>query len=226
MPRKQRAYQITEESYDPLSFSDSDFFHDDVAGTDIDENITYVHSVTARRFMVEANDTPLKDLFNELPSPDTDIYLFNRPNKHVETVESSFDYIHLLCHFASLLKKDVEAHISTWSMGIDHARFFIGSVETGIFKHLCFVLDKSFRNRMPAVYTNLTTGMRKHNMPFAVIKNHCKVALLTNGVQKVTIMGSSNITTMPRTENFTISTSPQLYDFVRTSFFEAVLRGK
>lgn len=109
-------------------------------------------------------------------------------------------------------------------MNENHVKSMVEMLTDGRLSDLAVMVDPYFARRTPAIYAQLITGLQAHGGRFKAFKNHCKIiAIAAPDGRTCVIMGSANLSAQPRTENYTLSTAPDLYQWVRDEFFERML---
>jgi hypothetical protein len=163
----------------------------------------------------------------ELPPPDTDIWIIGNSEASHKALLAGQDEIFELGHFIPVLVERVgppaeELYISTWGINRDHIETLFGLYDTGLVKRITFVTDRSFQSRHPEVATPLYEGLEERGQRLGAFRNHVK-AIAVKGQERVAIiMGSANLSSQPRAENYVLSTAPELYEWLTDEFFEPV----
>lgn len=182
-----------------------------------------------RVFINDQKRAALSTLLPELPPPDTDIFLITSglgAEANHGVISQSPDLGTFIPHIVTLLgDKDCIAYISTWTCNHWHAQTMLELVDTGRVKSLCFFSDPYFMQRSPAIATPLVTGLMERGQKVKLFKNHCKILNLANHDESksCTVMSSANLSAQPRSENLHISTSLDVYNWVKNDFFIAML---
>jgi len=85
-----------------------------------------------------------------------------------------------------------------------------------------------FKRRETAVYSLVLSGLRARGGTYRAFLNHAKVLLMANADagQWLTVEGSANLTSNPRTEQYVVTNDRGLYDFHRGWMDEAAARIK
>lgn len=186
-------------------------------------------NVARREYINGLKKQALTDLVTELPPPDTDLYILSNGSgstyKHGREA-LAFEFGHFIPVLADMLGgKGVTAYISTWTMARAHALNLLALVDSGVLAQLAIMTDPYFKKREAAVANTLIMGLLARGQRFVCFKNHVKAACLSNADQTrfVSVVGSANLSSQPRAENFTLSTDPGLYRFLRDEFFEEML---
>lgn len=162
----------------------------------------------------------------ELPPPDTDLWIIgNGSGSEINNGRinpDAFSFGDFIPHLVSMLgDRDITLYVSTWSMALPHALKILNLLDTGQVGRCAVLTDQYFRRREQAICNQLLTGLLSRGQRFATFKNHCKILALSNPAgNTAVIMGSSNLSAQPRAENWTLSTAPDLYEWVVREFFE------
>jgi hypothetical protein len=187
--------------------------------------------VKERRLIEALHDNILDTIIVELPPPDTDLYIISngRGQPYVKAKtnkEVAFEFGQLLGHLAKLLGKQLDVHISTWSMNLEHANLLLDLLDDKTFNTLSLLADISLPARKRPIFNTLYEGMLKRQQRIKLFVNHAKVCLMRAPDGRcVTVFSSANLSSLPRAENLTLSTDPTLHAFMRDSFFEAIFNA-
>jgi hypothetical protein len=187
------------------------------------------HRVNRRELRNGLKKEALNELIPTLPPPDTDLYIIgNGAGAEVRHGINplAFDFGTFIPHLTSMLgDRQCTAYISTWTMNDNHVQTMIEMLADGRLKALAVMVDPYFSRRTPAIYARLITGLQEHGGRFKAFKNHCKIIAIADADERRTcvIMGSANLSAQPRCENYTLTTAPDVYQWVRDEFFEAML---
>jgi hypothetical protein len=186
-------------------------------------------NVARREYINGLKREALTTLVTELPPPDVDLYILSNGSgstyKHGREA-LAFEFGHFIPVLAEMLGgKGVTAYISTWTMARAHALNLLALVDSGTLAQLAVMTDPYFQRRESAVANTLISGLLARGMRYVAFKNHVKAAILASADQTrfVSVVGSANLSSQPRAENFTLSTDPGLYRFLRDEFFEEML---
>jgi hypothetical protein len=186
-------------------------------------------NVARREYLNGLKKQALTALITELPPPDVDLYILSNGSgstyKHGREA-LAFEFGHFLSVLCSMLGgKGVTCYVSTWTMARAHALNMLAMLDSGELASLSVMTDPYFKRRESAVANTLITGLLARGQRFVAFKNHVKAAILASadGTRMVSVVGSANLSSQPRAENFTLSTDPGLYRFLRDEFFEEML---
>jgi hypothetical protein len=194
--------------------------------------ITHERREAQRRFVNGLKKQALRVLVPTLPPPDTDLHIVangagaERRWKPGGIDQETPDFGTFALYLAELLGPGSLAYISTWTMNRNHCLSLVEMLDTGAIARLVMFTDPYFRRREAAVAAELVTGIARHpGSRFLAFKNHAKVIALVSadGQQTVTVTGSANLSAQPRTENYVLTTAPDVFEFYRDQFFEAML---
>lgn len=205
----------------------------------LDKPIMTARKAKRREFVNGQKREALTELIPALPPPDTDLYIIGNgagAEKRHGVDSTAFDFGTFIPHVVRMLGDiGCTAYVSTWTMNENHVKSMVEMLTDGRLSALSVMVDPYFSRRTPAIYAQLITGLQAHpwGIPgagggrFKAFKNHCKIIAIANPAgQCCTIMGSANLSAQPRTENYTLSTAPDLYAWVRDEFFEVMLNAK
>lgn len=183
-----------------------------------------------RRFINDEKRQALADLMPELPPTDTDLYIITsglgaEANRGV--ISKSPDLGTFIPHLVQLLgDKDCIAFVSTWTCNQWHAQTMLELLDTGRVKSLTFFSDPYFMQRSPAIATPLVSGLKERGQQVKLFKNHTKILAIADRREKrsCVVLSSANLSAQPRTENLNVTTAPEVYQWVKRDFFEAMLK--
>lgn len=112
-------------------------------------------------------------------------------------------------------------YCATWTTNNINTKELIELYDQGKIGSINFVVGRYFQNREQAVYNYLAGKLLERGQKLSVGEHHLKVLLLNNGENFITIESSANLTSNPRTEQFTYSNDKGLFDFYK-SWFESL----
>lgn len=220
---------------DAMSDFFSDFFSDDPDGAletarQLPSPVTHSRQSAKRDFINGMKREALSDLIPTLPPPDTDLYIVgNGSGAEVKygINPKAFDFGSFVPVVVRLLGDiDCTAYISTWTMNRNHARTFLQMLDDKRLKNLSIITGTYFKRRESSVYAELVSGIMDRGQRFLTFANHCKVISLANPAgDTCVITGSANLSAQPRAEQYVLTTSPDVYRFFVTDFFEAIFNG-
>lgn len=191
------------------------------------------------------NDQP--ELAQELEQPEALIYRNHRPSKRELKTIASNEYLHqVLCglplpgvtwhaisnsrfNFWSFVPSVIaylgnytnSLYCATWTTNNLNTRHLIELFDAGRIGEVTFVVGKYFQTREQAVYNYLATNLLERNQRLVVGEHHLKVLLLQNEGNFIVVESSANLTSNPRTEQFTYSNDENLFHFYQ-EWFESV----
>ena len=218
--------------------SDTDLpFSDDQNGDSLetartlDRPIAQERKAKRRELVNGLKREALNELIPTLPPPDTDLYIIgNGAGAEIRHGINplAFDFGTFIPHVVRMLSdQGCTCYVSTWTMNENHVKSMVEMLADGRLATLSVMVDPYFSRRTPAIYAQLITGLQAHGGRFKAFKNHCKIIAIANSDgETCVIMGSANLSAQPRTENYTLSTAPDLYRWIRDEFFEVMLNGK
>ncbi len=184
----------------------------------------------ARRELVNGlKKQALNELIPTLPPPDTDLYVIgNGAGAEVRHGINplAFDFGSFLPHVVRILgDRQCVAYVSTWTMNRQHTKTMLEMLADGRLAQLTVFTDPYFKRRESAIANELITGLLNAGQRYLAFKNHCKIIAIAapDGGRTCVITGSANLSAQPRCEQYVLTTSPDVYQFMRDEFFEAML---
>jgi len=183
-----------------------------------------------RRFLNAQKIAALEGLVPELPPPDTDLFIITTglgAEVGTHAISKSPDLGTFIPYIVEKLGNvDCIAHISTWTCNHFHSLSMLELLDTGKVKRLIYFSDPYFMQRSPAIATPLVEGLRSRGQIVKLWKNHTKIIAIANAdeTRSCVVMSSANLSSQPRAEQLHITTSQDVYQWVKTEFFEALLR--
>ncbi len=131
-----------------------------------------------------------------------------------------------LSYLAHLLAAGPADHVilSTWCMAIDDVNQLARWLADGTIARLDCYVGEIFPSQYAPAFEQLCEAVRAHGIGrVAVFRNHSKVQIIANHRRRyyVTVEGSANLNTNPRTEQTTITRSRPLANFYR-EFFDGI----
>lgn len=205
----------------------------------LDNPLIMARKVQRRQTVMAEKEQNLARIVTALPDPDTEVYIIGSAEgrEHSRTghiLANSFDFGSFVGHCINLLLADageaggVELYVSTWVLNRDTVMMFRDYLADGRLSSLHVLADKFLKRRhTAAVYAQLVEIIQAH--PGSRIKlnpNHCKILCLTVGGRYVSITGSANLSAVARTEQYNLTTAPDVYRFYVDQFFEPLLSRK
>lgn len=192
------------------------------------------HRIDRREFISGLKKEALDTLIPELPPPDVDLYVIgNGSGAEIRHGVNplAFDFGSFLPHVVRMLgDQGCTAYVSSWTMSELHVKTMIEMLADGRLDRLTVFADPYFARRTPAIYAQLVTGLAAYpgRGQYLAFKCHCKIIAIADHEAKrfCSISGSANLSAQPRTEQYVLTTSQDVFDFYRVEFFEAMLNGK
>lgn len=188
--------------------------------------------IERREYINGLRKQALTELITELPPPNVDLYILSNGSggtyKPSQQSAQAFEFGHFIPVLVDMLGgQGCTAYCSTWTMNRSHALNMLDMLDTGELASLAVMTDPYFLRRESAVANTLVIGLRERGQRFVAFKNHVKALAIASadGQRVVTVTGSANLSSQPRAENFTLSTDPGLYEFLKDDFFEVMLNG-
>jgi len=195
--------------------------------------LVYARRVARREFVSGLKRQALTELIPTLPPTDVDLYVVGNgagaETKHGVNLQA-FDFGSFIPHIVDMLGgKACVAYISTWTMNAQHAKSMIDMLDDGRLARLAVVTDTYFKTRESAMCNRLIDGVQRHapRARFLAFKNHVKCIAIADstGDRTCVITGSANLSAQPRCEQYVITSSPDVYAFFVTAFFERMFDG-
>lgn len=193
-----------------------------------DSNLFYSRP-TKRELIADVKKTSLTRLIPELPPLNTDLHIISNgagAERYNGINPDAFDFGGFIPHLLSFMGSAADVYISTWAMNRNHAQSLLDQVHSGVIKRLTLLSDPYFISRQASVANYFVEELQKIGRPhrFLAFKNHAKILCVSDGVSYATVVGSANLSSQPRCENYVMSSSPELYQFYVHEFFEAMLK--
>ena len=109
-------------------------------------------------------------------------------------------------------------HVATWTTNNINSKQLMELFDYGKIGAITFVVGRYFQSREQAVYNYLCSNLLQRKQTLIVGEHHLKVLLLHRENNYIVIESSANLTSNPRTEQFTYSNDKDLYCFYRNWF--------
>ena len=173
----------------------------------------------------------LTDLVASLPPEDTDLYILSNGSGSTYRLGGqalAFEFGHFIPVLAGMMNiTGGWMYLSTWTMNRAHSLNILEFIDNGTYGHVAVMTDPYFLRRESAVANNLVEGILRRKQRFIAFKNHVKCLCMATAdeTQTVVVTGSANLSSQPRAENFILSTNRELYQWMKTEFFEAMFNG-
>ena len=183
--------------------------------------------VEERQLILAMRRQAISRFIRKLPPPDTDVWIIGNSGASHKALLSGQGEIFELGHFIPVLvdlagPPAEELYISTWGINRDHIETLFGLYDTGCIKRITFVTDRSFQSRHPEIATPLYEGLEERGQRLGAFRNHVKALAIKGQEASAIVMGSANLSSQPRAENYILSTAPELYRWLMEDFFEPV----
>ena len=186
-----------------------------------------------REFISGLKREALNQLIPVLPPPDTDLYVVgNGAGAEIRHGINplAFDFGSFIPHIVEQLGgTNCIAYISTWTANLNHVKTLIDMLDDGRLAALTMATDPYFKTREAAICNQLITGILRHSprARFLAWKNHTKLICISNADQTrfCTVTGSANLSAQPRSEQYVLTTAPDVYRFYVSEFFEVMFNG-
>jgi hypothetical protein len=210
---------------------DSDGESDIITQKTLKKSLKQVKKAAKRIMVTMMQREALSDFIQELPPPDHDLWIIGNGSGGTygrRVIETRFEFGHFIPVLIDLLGGHVtDLYISTWTMNRDHAQNILDTYDERRADRIVVLTDPYFLQRESFVANALVAGMKLRGQTFIAFKNHTKMlALATEDGRTCVIQGSANLSSTPRAENWVLTTSPDVYEWVRDSFFEVIIDGE
>ena len=190
-----------------------------------------------RQFINGLKREALTALIPILPPPDVDLYVIGNGAGAEKkwtpggTDQDAFDFGTFISHIVEQLgNRDCIGYVSTWTMNRNHALGMIDMLEDGRFAQLTVFTDPYFKRCEASVAAELILGLARFpdRTRFIAFKNHVKVIAIATADESrtCTVTGSANLSAQPRCEQYVLTTAPDVYQFFKREFFEAMTDGR
>jgi hypothetical protein len=140
--------------------------------------------------------------------------------------DAKFDFWTWVPAMLTWLGRTESLYCSTWTLSRTNATELFEVWDSGKIGTAHFLTGTYFKRRETAVYAMLLEGIRKRSGRYRAFQNHAKVLLLDAPREEawITVEGSANLTSNPRTEQYVITNDRGLWDFHREWMEEAFTR--
>jgi len=180
-------------------------------------------------FINSEKQAALDKYIPELPAPDTCLWIISNgiggSFKYDQSSVTQFEFGHFITTIANHLGHGAIAYLSTWTMNRYHAQNILSLLDTGQLSKCVLLTDPYWKRRESAVATALISGLIDRKQRYCAFPNHAKVLCMASQdeTRSCVVFSSANFSAQPRAENFTMSTSPDLYHAAKMQFFETIL---
>jgi len=181
-----------------------------------------------RRFIHMQKLRGLAEILPDLPPPDTDLFIITTglgAEVGTHAISKSPDLGTFIPYLVGKLgDRDCIAYISTWTCNHFHSLSMLELLDQGKVKKLTYFSDPYFMQRSPAIATPLVEGLRERGQIVKLWKNHTKIMAIANAddSRSCVVMSSANLSAQPRAEQLHLTTSLDVYQWVKTEFFDAL----
>lgn len=200
--------------------------------------VSMARRVEKRRTLIAEKEQNLAKLITSLPPPDTDLFIIGTADgrEHGRTghiTHGSFDFGSFVGVCLDMLLTETRAasavlYVSTWVLNRDTVQMFRDNLDAGRLSALHFLGDKFLKRRhTAAIYAQLVELVQSHPPSrIRLTPNHVKALCLSVPGRCVTITGSANLSAVARTEQYNLSTAPDVHAFYIQQFFEPIFAAK
>lgn len=202
------------------AFLNNDDFVASTSRTSIEKTRILKRTSVVRKFRRVAKEHRLKSYLQALPLPEE--------TWHFVTC-AEYDFFQVLPVCLNLMHaKGALVYSSTWAMSRTNGDDLIELLDRGIIGELTLLTGTYFKRRNPPVYFAVSEGLKRLGQRLHCGRNHAKVSIIGPGPAMpsdspwIIIEGSANYTANPRTEQFSITNSRELWCFMR-NWMEEIL---
>ncbi len=192
--------------------------------------VTHARREAKRAFVNGLKKQALDELIPALPPPDVDLYVIgNGAGAEIRHGINplAFDFGTFIPHIVGMLgDRDCTAYVSTWTMNENHVKAMIAMLDDGRLQTLTVFTDPYFSRRTPPIYAQLVNGLSRYpgRGRYLAFKNHVKALCIASPDGRTCVItGSANLSAQPRTEQYVLTTAPDVYAFFVENFFLAML---
>lgn len=184
--------------------------------------------VEARWLCATIDRVDLSEMLPELPPANIDVHIVTTGRgKSVKAgdVVKTFGFGNFIEYITELWGDGCVVYLSTWSLNKDHAFMLLELLESGRIAELHVLIDATLTYRKRDIVGMLWQGIKQFpGSRLMFFQNHSKVYCFRDkdNMRQCTVTGSSNLSGLPRAENYVLSTSPELYAHYVNNFFEAM----
>lgn len=204
----------------------------------LDNPLIHERKVSRRQTVMAEKEQNLARVVTKLPPIDTDLFIIGSAEgrEHSRTghlLANAFDYGSFVGYCVDLLIKETGRrgavlYVSTWVWNRDFNLMMHDMLSDGRLKAVHILADKFIKRRhTSAIYAQMVEIVQAHPPSRIMLNpNHCKILCMTVRDRYVSVTGSANLSAAARTEQYCLSTSPDLYSFYVNSFFEPLFNRK
>jgi hypothetical protein len=199
-----------------------------VKDTYLPENLLIERNPAKRRMIISNKTKALASLIPQLPDPDTDLHIIAMGRgKMVQSgdVVKTFGFGNFVDYITVTFGGGCTVYLSTWSMNKDHVFMLLEFLESGRIADLHVLCDPNLTQRKKDIALMLEHGIGQFaGSRIGFFENHAKVYCFRGQEpgQFCTVTGSANLSGVPRSENYLLSTSKELYTRYVNDFFEVM----
>lgn len=208
-------------------------------GVFMDDPLVHARQVQRRQTVMAEKEQNLAKVVTALPPMDTELYIIGSAegrehSRSGHILANSFDFGSFVGHCVNLLldetgqRQGVTLYVSTWVLNRDTVLMFNDYLNDGRISALHVLADKFLKRRhTAAVYGQLVEVIQAHPPSrIRLAPNHCKILCMTVARRYVSITGSANLSAVARTEQYNLTTAPDVYRFYVNEFFEPIFNRK
>jgi len=193
--------------------------------------LLFGRQATERRVIIDRKRQALEKLIPKLPAENESwLILSNGSGRERQVDQTGFDFGTYVIHLAGLMGADSRVHVSTWVANRDFVLSAADMLATGQIGYFVFFSDPFFhRKRSTSGTANLLKEVCAAYAPrasYRAFANHAKLLLVATADESktVTITSSANLSSVARVEQFTVDGNRQLYQQIKTEFFDYMLK--
>lgn len=201
-------------SFDALNLFDSDSSLI-ATKTTVDEEerqeaLFFHHKPNKREFTAIKANEYLSQVLTGLPTNGETIHCISN---------SRFDFWSFIPSVIGYLDNyTTKLYISTWTTNNRNTQGLIELYDQGKIGAIQFVVGNYFKVREAPVYNYLATKLMERKQLLISGEHHLKVLLLQNQENYIVVESSANLTSNPRTEQFTYNNDRDLFHFYKSWF--------
>ena len=202
-----------------LQFDDKEFENiDGNETTDKNNNLKETKqirlTINDKRLIEMNRKEELNKVFDRLPNKDEYFHIVSNGN---------FDYFKIIPRILQLEPGTFELFASTWTMNYNNIDELTKLIETGRINSCNMLVGDYLRRREPLVFETLKQSMFNNSGKLKEFSNHCKIVLMSNGLNYYTVEMSANFTANRRTEQIVMTNCERVYNFHKTWMQEVLI---
>jgi len=197
--------------------------------------LLFGRQATERRVIIDRKRQALEKLIPKLPAENESWLILSNGSGRERQMgrqvdQTGFDFGTYVIHLAGLMGVDARVHVSTWVANRDFVLSAADMLASGGIGYFVFFSDPFFhRKRSTSGTANLLKEVCAAYAPrasYRAFANHAKLLLVATADESktVTITSSANLSAVARVEQFTVDGNRQLYQQIKTEFFDYMLR--